>query len=161
MSGYARIVGVGTIAVVAVALVLSTGCGGGTSYEGAERAAVSGSVTLDGEPLPYGSILFLGQGENRMASGVIQDGSYAITEAQGPNLGEYTVQISGSAEAPLEPLDGDEDEEDEDENAPDPDEADTGPEIVPAQYNEDSTLKVTITAGENTYDVPMTTGGSE
>ncbi len=159
MSGYPRITGVGTLAVVAVALVLSTGCGGGASYDGAERAAVSGSVTLDGNPLPYGSILFLGQGEKRMSSGIIQNGSYAITEAQGPNLGEYTVQISGSAEAPPDAVDSD--EEDEDENAPDPDEADTGPEIVPAQYNSNSTLKATITAGENKHDFTMTTGGSE
>jgi hypothetical protein len=143
--------------VAAVALILSTGCGGGSSYEGAERAAVSGSVTLDGNPLPYGSILFVAQGKNRMASAVIQNGSYAIAEAQGPNLAEYTVQITGYAKAPPAAADGDE----EDANAPNPDEASAGEQIVPAQYNAKSTLKVTISAGENTHDFTMTTGGSQ
>lgn len=126
---------------LAICLGLASGCGG-PSYEGAKRGAVSGTVTLDGNPLPYGSILFMAQ-DARMTSAVIQDGAYAIPEEQGPNVGECTVQITGYAQAPVSG-------ETADDNAPAPQ------QIVPPQYNTGSTLKVTIAAGPNKHDFDLT-----
>ena len=70
------------VVLALAALATISGCGGGASYEGPERAEVSGSVTLDGTPLPYGAIVFRSSvGGQRQASGVIQNGSYSIEEA--------------------------------------------------------------------------------
>lgn len=151
MNGMVRVASADMLALASIlAMVFSVGCGG-SSYEGPERAGVSGTVTLDGKPLPYGSILFLGQGSNRMASAVIQDGSYSITEENGPNLGEYAVQITGYAEAPAA-ADG----EAEGDDKADPDSRPAGKQIVPAEYNTASKLKVAIASGKNTHDFKMT-----
>ena len=87
--------------LIAATMVFSAGCGG-PSYEGDERAAVSGKVTFAGNPLPYGTISFTSAGEGRMASGLIENGSYSIPEELGPNLGMYKVEIEGYAAAPVE-----------------------------------------------------------
>ena len=49
-----------TALTVAIGLCFVSGCGG-PSYEGAERGAVTGNVTMDGKPLAYGNILFMPQ----------------------------------------------------------------------------------------------------
>lgn len=87
--------------LIAATMVFSAGCGG-PGYEGDERAAVSGAVTFNGNPLPYGTISFTSTGEGRMASGLIENGSYSIPEELGPNLGTYKVEIEGFAAAPVE-----------------------------------------------------------
>ena len=133
------------------------GCGGGVEYEGDERAAIVGTVTLDGSPLPFGIITFVPAGQGRRASGNINDGSYSIPEEWGPNLGEYKVEIIGS------PKPSEEDEEEEEESGDDDDDEDGGgrgrpgekPMVAP-QYNTETTLTATIVAGENTCDFKVT-----
>ena len=137
--------------LILLGVCLFGGCG--KSYEGATRASVTGTVTLDGKPLPYGNILFMAEGSSRMASAVIQDGEYSITESQGPNIGEYKVQITGYASAPV-PEDPDA-EEGEDKGAGSEGQS-AGPQIVPAKYNSSTELKVTIAAGPNEHDFPLT-----
>lgn len=70
----------------------ATGCGGG---DGLERVAVSGSVTINGEPVPNGVVRFKpAQGtEGPMASTMITDGQYEIPSDQGPVPGNYEVQV--------------------------------------------------------------------
>ena len=105
MTSFARS-GANAVLVLAVLSNL-TGCGSGTKYEGAERAAVTGTVTLDGNPLPFGNIMFVaggGAAAQRTASGIILNGNYSIDEANGPNFGEYRVMISGHSEIPADAI---------------------------------------------------------
>lgn len=67
------------------------GCGGGTDG----RISVSGTVTLDGEPLQSGSIIFY-QGAGSAGVGTIENGSFTVSEAggsEGVQPGSYKVAI--------------------------------------------------------------------
>ncbi|NQT13991.1 MAG: hypothetical protein HQ582_14650, partial [Planctomycetes bacterium] len=121
---------VGLVVVLGLGVCFLTGCGG-VEYEGAQRAAVSGTVTLDGTPLQYGVITFVpADGAGKRASGVINNGAYSIPEAEGPNLGEYKVEVVGS-EKPDEGggedgMEGGDDEEEDDEEEGDDEGDDEG-----------------------------------
>ncbi len=136
------------------ALVLAAGCRGGASYDGPPRAAVKGKVTLDGNPLPYGSISFMTSGSaggTRNASAGIRNGEYAIAEENGPNLGVYTVSITGFGKAPppaAQPTA-------EGEPAPTQENVDLGPQVVPKKYNGETQLKADIKAGPNVCDFEL------
>jgi len=147
---------------VGFGLCVLNGCGGAGGYEGKERAAVSGTVTLDGNPLPFGTISFVPvSGEGRRANGTINDGSYSIPENLGPNLGEYKVAIIGS-EKPAgggEEEDGGEEQDDGamDDEDQEPTQWTPGEDaMVPARYNTETELTCTIKAGENKLDFPLT-----
>ncbi len=130
-------------------LLLFAGCGG-ADYDGPERAAVSGTVTVDGVPLPFGTITFKPTGDGRMANGAIEEGVYSIPEESGPNLGSYMVDIRGYANSPAALGEEEGDEETEEEQ-----EFNLGPQIVPEAYNAATTLQVEIASGENTQDFPL------
>lgn len=68
------------------------GCGG-VSADG--RLAVQGSVSVGGQALERGSILFHPNAGSRgqEAGAVIRDGRYALEAAQGVFPGRYTVEI--------------------------------------------------------------------
>ena len=72
--------------------VSAAGCGGG---DGLPRVAVSGSVTVEGEPVPNGVVRFKpAEGtEGPMANAMITDGQYDIPADQGPVAGNYTVEV--------------------------------------------------------------------
>lgn len=72
-----------------VIALLALGCGD------SGRAPVSGTVMLDGKPLPEGSISFFPTDGNRgpSAGGVIQDGAFEIDARDGPILGKNRVEI--------------------------------------------------------------------
>lgn len=138
---------------------LVTGCGGAdTSYEGAERAAVTGTVTFDGQPITAGTLTFISEApEQTRSTGYIIDGKYQIKEGQGPLLGscrvEFSWKESGSEEG------SEEDDEDQDEVV----DEDSGEVIdaryeekLPAKYTTDSETTVEITAGENKHDFTLT-----
>jgi len=71
----------------------TSGCG--DAGDGLERVSVSGSVTLNGEPVPHGVIRFAPSAETEgpMASAMITDGQYQINQDQGPVPGEYEVRV--------------------------------------------------------------------
>ncbi|UUO06091.1 hypothetical protein M4951_22365 [Blastopirellula sp. J2-11] len=75
-----------SLATIVLALV---GCG----REGVPRVEVSGAVSLDGQPLKEGMILFSPTGEGPSASGDIREGSYEIERDAGPSPGNYRVEI--------------------------------------------------------------------
>ena len=79
-----------------LAALLLAGCGGESAYDGPERFAVSGTVSLDGAPLDYGTISFIPTDEaaQRVAGAEIEKGQYVIAAEFGPNAGEYKVAIS-------------------------------------------------------------------
>ena len=66
------------------------GCGGGSG-----QADLSGEVTLDGKPLPQGSLLLVPTDPSKggTAGGEIKDGRFALTGKQAPGIGEYKVEI--------------------------------------------------------------------
>jgi hypothetical protein len=133
-------------------LFLSAGCGG-ASYDGPKRSPVTGSVTLDGAPVPFGTITFKPVAEGRLANGSIEEGKYSIPEEMGPTPGKYKVDIRGYAKSASELGDGEGGGEEEEQ------EFDMGPEIVPTAYNTETTLEVEITGGANTHDFALTGGG--
>jgi hypothetical protein len=158
-----RIIAVsGVLLVIGAALCLSIGCGGGgADYQGDERAAVAGSVTLDGGPLATGTITFVPTAEGKRASAMILKGNYSIAESQGPNLGKYKVEILGF-EGGLQTGDGSEDSQPSDGEDDGKDEGRGGGparaqgQLVPAKYNTATTLEVEIASGENKHDFDLT-----
>lgn len=110
-----------------------------------DRAAVSGTVTLDGKPLETGSILFTPEGLGPTAGGEIENGRYDLSRELGPSPGPYRVQIQSWRPAGRAIRD----------------EATGTTEqnlvsIIPRRYNERSELKVAIEQGtENTFDFAL------
>ena len=110
--------------------------------------AVSGTVTLNGEPLEEGQILFTPLQAGQAANAEIKAGRYEIPENRGPSPGKYRVEIrayedtgqterdevTGSAEPILKP-------------------------IVPPRDNRDSELEAEVVeGGENTFDFELQSG---
>ena len=87
------------IALSVSAMVVIVGCGGDDSGLG-RRYKVSGKVTINGAPVPHGTINFLPvkppSPEGRAATGEIKDGAYSLTTAgdfDGALPGDYNVAI--------------------------------------------------------------------
>ncbi|MFH1300687.1 MAG: carboxypeptidase-like regulatory domain-containing protein [Planctomycetota bacterium] len=91
--------------LAAILLFLFTGCGGGDTGDGfsGERGQVSGTITLDGQPLEEGcQVIFIAQEGSYTAGGLVQaDGKYTLTysDPNGLPTGIYEVQLT----APIEP----------------------------------------------------------
>lgn len=85
----------------ALVLVSCLGCGGNTNG----RLALSGSVTLDGQPLQEGSISFLsvGAAKKSMTGGAIVEGGYSIPAKEGLVVGTYRVSISAADKSDATP----------------------------------------------------------
>lgn len=111
---------------------LFSGCG---SKDPLNRRAISGTVTLDGQPLKQGSIAFQPLQQGGVGSGgLISDGKYTIPAGKGLPQGKYrvTVNAGGETAAKLGP-DGM------------PGDAGAAPkELVPAIYNTASTLTAEV-----------------
>jgi len=73
--------------------VLIAGCGS-REYTGERRFPLSGKVSVDGQPMEFGVISFLPEGEGgRVSGGPIKNGTYAVDEARGATAGKYRVEI--------------------------------------------------------------------
>ena len=101
------------------------------------RVPVSGTVTLEGTPVPKGSIqLTPAEGtKGPVTSAEIIEGKFSIEQANGPTAGKYKVSISGRPTATIKS-----------------DEMPGGtpklvPEPVPTKYNTASTLETDVPAG--------------
>jgi len=117
-----------------LALLLIIGCGDGATVP--PLGKVQGTVTLDGEPLPNAIVLFQPTTEKAGPSQGItdSDGKYSLSylpNHPGAALAEHKVMISAQSGAAAER---------------DP---------VPAKYNDNSDLKVTVEAGDNTHDFEL------
>lgn len=130
--------------VIALLLMVFVGCGPDTGG----RVGVSGEVTYQGQPLQNGTIQFVSTDGSQMAGGTISEGHYEIPAEQGLLPGEMTVRISSASETSSPPPA---------EDAPgDPAAFAPREELIPAEYNSQSTLKTTITSdGPNTFDVDI------
>jgi hypothetical protein len=112
------------------------GCAG--APEGPALEGVSGTVTLDGQPLKQGSISFSSGGAS--GGSVIADGEFAIARAEGLPAGKYRVVIDAGDEVPVA-------------RAPGPPGVSAArpkserKRLVPKQYNEESTLTAEVKPG--------------
>src|SRR5262245_1164594 len=77
--------------VVVSSMLLLAGCGGGGGN------AVEGEVSLDGQPVDGGKIVFLATEDNqgrKVAQADIKNGKYSIPASGGPGLGKHKVTIN-------------------------------------------------------------------
>ena len=128
-----------------LALTLA-GCGGNSNPLG--RLAISGNVSLDGQPLNDGTIQFAPKDPAGVSSGaVITNGTYSISAEQGLPAGTYIVRISAPEGGPVDV-------------EPGGDATETyATERIPAEYNTDSQHTVEVKPGEeNTFDFPIQSG---
>ena len=132
------------LGAVSVALLVICGCGGAPS-DMPDLGTVSGTITLDGEPLADANVYFrpLDGGRTSRAR-TDEQGRYELqynATKEGAKVGGHRVRITTHEEA-LEEDDG----------------SRTGgrKEKVPKRYNEESELEVEVAAGSNTHDFTLT-----
>lgn len=92
------------------------GCGGGVE-DPFDRTHVSGSVSIDGQPLKYGAIYFKGEQaadatEVAQALLDIRDGKFAATRAYKPGIGKNSVLVTAYEGDPPPPAPVDDEEGD-------------------------------------------------
>ena len=73
-------------------LSITSGCDSGPT-----TGDISGKVTIDGEPLPYGTIAFLAE-DGASGSGTIENGRYQATEVP---VGDYKVVVQSMQVPPM------------------------------------------------------------
>jgi len=121
------------------AWILAAALVGGCQNKGSDRTAVSGEVTLDGQPLATGMITVIPI-RGTPASAEIANGKFAISAGVGPSPGECTVEILSykktGRKIPGIGADG-------------TDKTDEVIQIVPDRYNVRSTLKQTLKPGSD------------
>lgn len=120
---------------------LTAGCDNGPP-----RAAVRGSISIAGQPLPAGRILFIPQPplEAPTVSCTIQEGNYQVPTHEGPWAGTYRVEIEAAPQLGFS-LDDEEAFAARGQVMP--------PNPIPPQYNRQSMLTIELKPGDNTYDV--------
>ena len=125
--------------------VFVAGCGG---VSGPERAAVSGKVTFDGEPVHQGSIAFIPTGNTTgpTAGAVIEKGEFRTPSGTGPVLGSHRVEITAHKTGQRKEIPG----------AVGAAAGPSGASVVaetemyiPEQYNKASILTIDIKSGRN------------
>lgn len=145
----------GRLAAVAIILLASWGCGGG---DGLPRQAVSGKVTLDGQPLDSALITFTpngGGGDSTSGAAQVSGGSFSISKAEGLIPGSYRVSISATKESPVKASRKKETDSVTGEEIAPPTSALR--EVLPARYNARSELKADVTdAGPNDFTFDLT-----
>jgi hypothetical protein len=112
------------------------------SHGDSKHGIVSGDVTLDSQPLEAGTIRFAAtDGHSSPAEAPITNGKYAATVP----VGESRVTISASKVTGKRKT----------YNTPDSPTVDIVTELLPAQYNTQSTLTLKVTAGsqQQNYDL--------
>ena len=121
-------------------------CGCGREYKGERRFAVSGKVTVDGQPMEHGLIRLLPQGEGIVSGGPIMHGAYEIAEDKGPNAGKYRVEINWNKPTGRRVKDAYGDEI-----------MDEYKEGLPAKYHSSSELTAEVSAKQTTFDFELQT----
>lgn len=109
------------------------GCGGPTNG----RVAVTGVVSLDGQPLESGHVTFQPMGKGNTTAGPVKEGRYKIPADKGPMPGKYRVIIESFVE--------------EQTSSPEFD-GPSSKQILPARYNLDSELEAQVAeSGKNEF----------
>ena len=123
-------------AALLAALALAAGC------SGRGGVAVKGRVSLDGQPVDYGSITLLPlEGQKVKTGSLVQKGEFSIPSRDGPQRGKYRVEFRWPRPTGQKIRNGD-----------------TGEvmaftaEAFPPTFNTDSTLTADIQSGVNDLD---------
>jgi hypothetical protein len=130
------------VAPVCMALGLAPGCGG----DPLGRQPVSGSVNLDGAPLPKGSIRFQPLEKGIGTGARVEGGKYAIARKDGLPVGKYLVLINAAATGADAQSDA-------------PPGAPPAPpkELIPEDWNEKTEHTIEITSGKNEHNFDVQT----
>ena len=122
-------------------VILTAGC----SDPSGGRAAVTGTVTLKGAPLKYGTIEFQSQAPTPecYSGAVVADGKYNVPAESGLLPGKYIVRVSstGDVSAAVEELPGE---------APPP-----PANIIPPEYSTASQVTLEVTGDDAQFDVAI------
>jgi hypothetical protein len=125
------------LAVLGLVLVaLIAGCST-SSGDLPDLAQVSGTVTLDGQPLSKASVLFESANGHGASGTTDENGRYELYftgDTKGAEIGANTVRITTVLDFPTPP------------DYEDP---------IPARYNESSELKVTVQPGANIHNFAL------
>lgn len=87
--------------LVALSLVLSTAVGCGGSSNSAGSSTVKGTITVDGEALPEGSISFSSPSTGNAVMAPVKDGKFAVPSGMAP--GQYKVVVAPPTPTPENP----------------------------------------------------------
>jgi hypothetical protein len=122
-------------------MLLAVGCGD------SKRAAVNGTVLVDGKPLETGSINFFPAEDTTgpTAGARVDNGKYSIAQQNGVVVGKNKVEIRGlrkTGRKIRDPRLGDR-------------EMDEMEVIIPPEYNVESKMVKTISPGTNTLDFEL------
>lgn len=121
--------------VAALATIFFTGCDKGPAV-----APVTGVVTQNGEPLNGAMVEFQPDKGAPSYGYTDESGRYEIqyqTNRMGALLGHHYVSVTTEGEV----------------TDPKTDMAVNVPELVPAEYNEETTLEYEVKSGKNTFDI--------
>jgi hypothetical protein len=128
---------------IGIAVLMISGCAGAT-----DRASVSGTVTLDGKPVPEGYLNFYPESGGPSAGGTILDGKYTIEEERGVVIGPNRIEVHGTYKTgKMVP-------------GPFGEPVDEVAELIPAKYHRDSILKEDVSSGENTINLELASDDS-
>ena len=120
-------------------MLITIGC------SGSSRQPISGTVTLDGKPLKYGTINFRPDGHAASGSGgIVLEGNFEIPGDKGLPPGNYKVNVQAFKETGrmIREFPGDPER----------------PERRPVRVNEAGSLEVTVGGGaKNQFEFQLTT----
>jgi hypothetical protein len=127
------------LALPLLALAGGWGCGSGDNLD---RQPISGTVTLDGQPLPTGTVRLdpASAESGTQVSAQIENGKYSLSKSDGPVPGTYKVQITSIESPKFEPPAG---------KTPGEVVMPKTKENVPAKYNLKSVLTATVKSGQS------------
>lgn len=125
------------IGAAGVLAFVVAGCAFIHEDDGKPREAVSGTVTLDGQPLNGGSIVFIQADVDStdVASAAIENGRFSIPRAVGPITGRHKIRISRVVTSPVNP------------NAAPGEPSKSARETLPEKYNNQTVLTAEIRHG--------------
>lgn len=89
----------GAVVCIFTLLLATVGCGGSSA---GDKVAISGTVTLKGQPLDRGTVTFTSVDPSKqlMAGAQITNGQFSIPAEQGLPPGRYRVRFSAPAGGP-------------------------------------------------------------
>ena len=131
------------VALVAL-LAMAAGCGGGGP--GGSGAEVKGRVTFKGTPVASGTIIMIpNASDGKKVSVPITNGEYLVAKEAGAAQGAYRVEIYAfePIAAPKAGAEGDADAES------------ATRQIIPPQFNQETTLEMDVNAAEVQKDFEL------
>jgi hypothetical protein len=108
-----------------------------------EQGTVSGTVTVDGEPLKMGFIMLEPRaGSGPQAAAAVRDGRFTVGGSAGIAPGDYVVRVVAPDLARCDPA-----------ASPTPDNPNTFVPLLAAPWNDTSGVTIAVAAGPNRLDL--------